>query len=447
MESLHLLRKLKTFKAALLLGLAGLVLTTCTTSVAQLPTSRTAQDGERDTATVDAPDNQAPSGEEALQTPGPVISPAPADDQISGRVEGASQPVDQVSSTLETAAPSVHFRKKVRVHQPRLRVVGLPEAQRVANIRKIAGVSYATEFRVGQIPVGPRSTPVTVAAVDPKQFRALTPQVTADAVAVWQRIAEGDAAFTHDTGNRLKAELGSFVPVGTEGSTLRVGAYASNGIPPIADALVTVETAEGLQLTSRRDVLISLDDGADIATVSDQIERIARASVHVIEEPEARRAFLTGDDSKTAFEPFNYIDMGDGMIQIDPDWVARNIVRRDVPILGGEVVCHRLMVDQLAGALGEIEQRGLAKLIDPSQYGGCWVPRHIDFNPARPLSMHGWGLAADFNVSTNGLGMKPQLDPRVVEIFQRWGFVWGGNWSRPDGMHFELGALMNSPQG
>jgi hypothetical protein len=34
------------------------------------------------------------------------------------------------------------------------------------------------------------------------------------------------------------------------------------------------------------------------------------------------------------------------------------------------------------------------------------------------------------------------MDPRIVEIFDRWGFVWGGRWSTPDGMHFELGALL-----
>jgi hypothetical protein len=179
-----------------------------------------------------------------------------------------------------------------------------------------------------------------------------------------------------------------------------------------------------------------------------RIQRVAGGRASIIEEPQARRAFLTGADARNAFEPFTYIDMGDGMIQIDPDWVSRNIVRRPMPLLKGEVVCHRLFVDQLYGALKEIEDRGLGHLIDPSQYGGCWVPRHIDFNPARPLSMHAWGIAADFNVSTNGLGMKPQMDRRIVEVFDRWGFVWGGRWSRPDGMHFELGALVrNSPQG
>jgi hypothetical protein len=105
------------------------------------------------------------------------------------------------------------------------------------------------------------------------------------------------------------------------------------------------------------------------------------------------------------------------------------------------------MVAQLRGALQEVADRGLAHLIDPGQYGGCWVPRHIDWNPSKALSMHSWGLAVDLNVSTNGLGQPPQMDPRVVEIFDRWGFVWGGRWTRPDGMHFELGAVLDTPQG
>jgi hypothetical protein len=48
-------------------------------------------------------------------------------------------------------------------------------------------------------------------------------------------------------------------------------------------------------------------------------------------------------------------------------------------------------------------------------------------------------------VSTNGLGARPTMDPRIVEIFDRWGFVWGGRWNRPDGMHFEIGAVIDVP--
>lgn len=449
---MQVLRKLKTFKAALFAGLAGLVLTTCTASVSGLPLASRDPGVREGMTSLDVQTTEVPGGlasGDQLATPPPAPDAAPATGIPSAPVEPAGEGgAGKIEpEPLEQTAAPINF-KKVTVHQPRLRVTNLPNDKALRAIRRVNGVRMASDFSVGRIPVGPRATPITIAAVSPKRFRILTPQVTADAVAVWQRIAEGDAAFTHDTGTRLKAALGTMVPVGSGGSTLRVGAYASNGIPPVADALISPATARALGMRGRRDVLVSLRDGADPAALADAVRSASGADVSVIEEPQARRAYLTGDDARSAFEPFNYIDMGDGMIQIDPGWVSRNIVRRPMPLLKGEVVCHRLMVDQLYGALKEIEDRGLGHLIDPSQYGGCWVPRHIDFNPSRPLSMHGWGLAADFNVSTNGLGMKPQLDPRIVAVFDRWGFVWGGRWSRPDGMHFELGALVeNSPQG
>lgn len=446
---MHLIRKLKSFKVALFAGLTGLVLTTCMAGVDNLPRTRAVSDTATeglDIVTTEAPGAKLSSRDELANKP-PKPRPAPATDKATAPVEPAGQPTGQVESAPIDTSSTQQFGK-VTVKQPRLRVIGIADNEMIRKIRRLPGVTYVSAFEVGQIPVGERQKTVTVAAVNPKFFRPMTPQVTADAVAVWERIVEGDAAFTHDTGNRLKAELGSFVPAGTEGFTLRVGAYASNGIPPVADALVSPQKAAELNMATRRDLLIAIKDGVDAAGLLTKVRQIARTNVEMIEQPQARRAFLTGADARSEFEPYTYIDMQDGMIQIDPAWVQRNIVRRPMPLLKGEVVCHRLMVDQLYGALKEIEDRGWGHLIDPSQYGGCWVPRHIDFNPAKPLSMHSWGLAADFNVSTNGLGMKPQMDPRVVQVFDRWGFVWGGRWSRPDGMHFELGALIqNSPQG
>ena len=446
--NLRILPQLSSLKVAFLAAFVAVLAVTCAVSgVGTTPTSadESVEGGPLVVGTTEEPTTLASVGDDA--TPAPVPSSAPAEGIPSAPVEPAPRASEVGSAQTDTGPDATQF-PKVKVQQPRLRVAGLLDRADLRRIRRLNGVRFATAFSIGTVNVGTQNTPVTVAAVDPEEFRRMTPQVTADAVAVWQRIVEGDAAFTHDVGNRLKAELGSFVPTGTEGFTLRVGAYASNGIPPVADAIISPETAAQLGVAGRQDVLVSLRPGADPDGVAEQIEQRTGAQVDVIEEPQTRRAFLTGADARNAFEPFTYIDMGDGMIQIDPDWVRRNIVRRAMPLLKGEVVCHRLMVDQLYGALKEIEDSGLGHLIDPSQYGGCWVPRHIDFNPAKPLSMHGWGLAADFNVSTNGLGMKPQMDPRIVAVFDKWGFVWGGRWSRPDGMHFELGALIqNSPQG
>jgi hypothetical protein len=147
-----------------------------------------------------------------------------------------------------------------------------------------------------------------------------------------------------------------------------------------------------------------------------------------------------------AFEPMPYRSTSAGMIEVDAAWVDAHIVTADVPLLKGQVRCHRLLVPQLRGALAELEARGLGELIDPSQYGGCWSPRHILFDPDRNLSLHAWGAAVDLNVEGNGYGEEPTMDPRVVEVFEAWGFAWGGHWRTPDGMHFELVELLEAPR-
>jgi hypothetical protein len=38
-------------------------------------------------------------------------------------------------------------------------------------------------------------------------------------------------------------------------------------------------------------------------------------------------------------------------------------------------------------------------------------------------------------------GLPAHQDRRVVSIFERWSFTWGGRWLVPDGMHFELLTL------
>jgi hypothetical protein len=440
-------RRFRTARRALPVVAAALVLTTCAPTLATIPAARLAG---------------APGAEERLaqrlelsadrlvSVSRPVEAPLPAPERMAptaGEDVVSPEVPPPPAAPAPAPAPSQIF-EPVAVQAPKIRLDRVPaDRDVVAQVLDVEGVSFATAVTLAETSVAGAGGPETVrvAGVDPQAFRVFTPQVTADAVAVWERVTEGDAAFTHDVGNRLQLTLGARIPAGEAG--LRVGALASNGVPPIADVIVSEDTADELDLEGDRSVLIAVgaDESAD--RVAQRIEAATGLRAEVLADPRPRRAFLTGNAARKAFEAYTYIDNGDGMIQIDPGWVRRNIVSARVPIFTGNVVCHRLMVDQLRGALQEIVDRGLDHLIDPTQYGGCWVPRHIDFNPAKPLSMHSWGLAVDFNVSTNGLGQVPQMDPRIVEVFDRWGFVWGGRWRRPDGMHFELGALLQSTQG
>ena len=48
----------------------------------------------------------------------------------------------------------------------------------------------------------------------------------------------------------------------------------------------------------------------------------------------------------------------------------------------------------------------------------------------------------DINRLANPEGGANHQDPRVIAAFEHWGFRWGGLWSPPDPMHFELAGLL-----
>ena len=139
---------------------------------------------------------------------------------------------------------------------------------------------------------------------------------------------------------------------------------------------------------------------------------------------------------KSLFGEFAARPAAGGFLRMSPGWERANIKKETVPIIG-RVQCNEAILSQLEGALREIKRSGLAHLVDPSDYGGCYSPRFINRVPGLGISHHAWGVALDVNVSRNPFGRSPEQDRRIVDIFGRWGFTWGGGWLVPDGMHFE----------
>lgn len=139
---------------------------------------------------------------------------------------------------------------------------------------------------------------------------------------------------------------------------------------------------------------------------------------------------------KSTFGEFAAAPLSDGRITVQPSWHAKNVTSRTVPILG-RITCHRGLFPQLDQALQQVVDEGLGFTIDPQDFGGCYSPRFIDSNPGGRLSHHSWGIAIDLNVAQNRPGTRPDLDPRLVRVFEDNGFTWGGRWLVPDGMHFE----------
>jgi hypothetical protein len=172
----------------------------------------------------------------------------------------------------------------------------------------------------------------------------------------------------------------------------------------------------------------------------------------------------------------------DGLIAVygdprDPDnparaskaWASANLVAMPLPYpmrLAWEpthvvrsISCHRLVAPSLTAILKEVmtKARLLVKERDGQgmstayydaavlrllaservdHYGGCYayrLKRGID-----QVSVHSFGAAIDLDPERNGLGdTTPEMPGWVVAIFEAHGWVWGGRWSRPDGMHFQ----------
>ena len=139
---------------------------------------------------------------------------------------------------------------------------------------------------------------------------------------------------------------------------------------------------------------------------------------------------------KKNFGEFSAQPQPDGTLRMDPRWVRANIRSERVPILG-EVTCHRHLFPQLRRALTDARATGAAYAINAGQFGGCFGPRFISRDPSGRISHHAWGIAFDLNVAENPIGSRPNLDPGLVQVIEKWGFTWGGRWLVPDGMHFE----------
>ena len=320
------------------------------------------------------------------------------------------------------------------------------DAATIARIKKLDGVVDVEPISMGQFFVDEQE--VTYAAVDPASFRRFTTPGTAQTAAVWARVADGEIAAQPALAKKLQSKDGFLrIGNGTDAQRIHIGAYAQLLDPAWArqiDAVVNYKWVETLGLKSNNALLVSTGSRSPQKLRAQLQKDAGTASVQILgpnlDTSVPQNVVLTGGSVASAVGSFSYRVIGGGRVAPDPKWVATYIRTEQMPIIGS-VTGNKVMLPRLQQALLEVVREGLSKSI--YHYDGCYVPRFIA--GTNTLSFHSFGTAIDLNASDNQRGTVGKMDRRVVRIFERWGFDWGGTWHYTDPMHFELASLVPVP--
>ena len=103
-------------------------------------------------------------------------------------------------------------------------------------LASVDGVTHVATIHRARVVLG--GVPADLAIVDPDEFRPFTPEATANHRDLWTRVDAGDVVVTHEFGTTHEVPLGSSLAIEPPGDPVRIGAFATNGTPPVADAIV-----------------------------------------------------------------------------------------------------------------------------------------------------------------------------------------------------------------
>jgi hypothetical protein len=297
----------------------------------------------------------------------------------------------------------------------------------VEELAEVSRTQFLLRRSASPAPPPGYAIPLDVFVVDPRAYA----RVTGDAR--FRSLRAGRVLLSESSARLRRLRAGQRMTL-TGGRVVRVAGVVADGVA--RDAEVIAAAADVPRAARRQTAVVLASDDPEAVADAVPDDRLTRVGVLDPDGTATGGGIIRPVAVKLRFGEFAVrLPYGEDWIGIDPRWLRRNVVTRTVPILGA-VSCHRAMIAPLRRALGSLQWRGLARLVDPGDYAGCFAARRIAGSGS--LSLHAWGLAVDVNASENPQGRRPRQDPRVVRAFEREGFAWGGRWrTAPDGMHFE----------
>jgi hypothetical protein len=279
--------------------------------------------------------------------------------------------------------------------------------------------------------------PLEVAAVSPREYAPFLPPADRGvtvALADGQGILGESSARLRDLGPGAVLQFGSV--------RVRVAAVLPDELVGAQELMVSRPVGREIGVTRDRYALLQPSGHATDASLTKQIGAILPSGLPLrVRAPGETPYFRQGDavlppvQIKLLFGEFaaKPDPSRPGYLLVDPAWERSHIATEWVPILG-RITCNVALFPQIRGVMRELIADGLGTI---HSYSGCYARRYSNRDPSQAISHHTWGIAVDLNVSENPFGATPHQDPRLVRSFERWGFIWGGIFVLPDGMHFE----------
>lgn len=321
-------------------------------------------------------------------------------------------------------------------------VAAMPEIRRSVTVASDVAWLTRSLDETGEIVDDPPPTfsiPLEVAAVDPDEYAPFLPPADRS---VTLSLEQGKGVLG-ETSAKLRG-LGPGAVLRFADARIEIAAILPDELVGAHELLVSRDTGLRIGVEGDRYAMLVPEGEPDDRELTKALRRVLPPGTLLrVRAPGETPYFRHGDavlppvrikEDFGEFAAKQRPGWGPGYLTLDPVWVRTHIVTQRIPLLG-EVTCHVALFPQIRGVVSELIELGLEDTI--TSYSGCFAPRHINRDPDAGLSHHAWGIALDVNVPENLFGDAPNQDPRLVEVFERWGFIWGGDFIEPDGMHFE----------